>query len=200
MARRSAAGEPRPRRRRVSPQSRRTVPASWACSKGDHRVMRTLITMNEEGLLGRLPAGVGAYCLPLAARHLSHLHGGRALDLSRRRAASPVAGEIRGDAAGPHGPHARRGRSRGALSRLPAPRHRKGLRGPPLHPKGAQRARPCVERLGMSAERVERVVFLVKQHLAHVPPRPTAGPLGPQAHPASSPRCAATVRTCAIST
>ncbi len=31
--------------------------------------------------------------------------------------------------------------------------------------KGALRARACVERLGLSAERVERVVFLVEQHL-----------------------------------
>ena len=57
--------------------------------------MRSLIAMNEVGLLAALPSRVGAHRVPLAARHVPHVHRRRSLDLPGRGAATALEGRLR---------------------------------------------------------------------------------------------------------
>ena len=80
----------------------------------------------------------------------------------------------------------------GALPRLPAPRHRQGLRRRPL-----RRRAPCARGAassgsGSSPERVERVVFLVAAPPADVAPRAAPRSLRPEADPRVRARGSAT--------
>jgi len=131
---------------------------------GPHRVMRTLREMNEDGLLGRfIPEWEHIFC---RWQHvIYHIY---TVDVHTLFLVEELRRLQRGDYAD-------------ALPGLTALMHEvtdvpvlflgcllhdigKGMGGDHSN-KGAERSRACVERLGLSKERVDRVVFLVRQHL-----------------------------------
>lgn len=132
--------------------------------EGPHRVMRTLTEMNEDGLLGKfLPEWDHIVC---RWQHvIYHIY---TVDVHSIFLVEELRRLHRGDYAD-------------ALPELSTLMQEvvdlpvlflgcllhdvgKGFGGDHSN-RGAERARACVERLGLSPERVERIVFLVRQHL-----------------------------------
>jgi [protein-PII] uridylyltransferase len=146
----------------------RRDPENGACFlgllNGDHRVLRTLITMNEEGLLAAyLPEWEHIVCrwqhviyhtYTVDVHSIFLVEELRRLWQGKYEALLPALTDLM-----------RAAEDREVLY-LGCLLHDIGKGFGGNHSaKGAARARPCVERLGMSPERVDRVVFLVEQHL-----------------------------------
>jgi len=146
----------------------RSNPENGACFlgllKGDHRVMRTLTTMNEEGLLAAyLPEWEHIVCrwqhviyhtYTVDVHSIFLVEELRRLWQGKYEAMLPALTDLM------HAVEDREALYLGCLLHDIG----KGFGGH-HSAKGAKRARPCVERLGMSPERVDRVIFLVEHHL-----------------------------------
>jgi [protein-PII] uridylyltransferase len=146
---------------RASPEARE---AFLAILRSEHRVMRSLVTMNEEGLLAAfIPEWEHIVCrwqhviyhtYTVDIHSIFLVEELRRLWKGRYEAALPELTELMRDVV-----------DREALY-LGCLLHDigKGFGGDHSN-RGVPRARACVERLGLAPERAERVIFLVRHHL-----------------------------------
>lgn len=146
---------------RSSPEARE---AFLSVLRGEHRVMRSLVTMNEEGLLAAfIPEWEHIVCRwqqVIYHTYTVDIHSIFLVEELRRlwqgkyERALPVLTELM------------QGVSDREVLFLGCLLHDigKGFGGDHSN-KGVPRAQTCVDRLGLSADRAERVIFLVRHHL-----------------------------------